>query len=571
MPATIRFLSLYLISFCMLGSFHALKAQNVFFTQYQQSPLLTNPALPATSDVMSASLLYRRESVGGGTTFATPLLSLTYPLYKRFEDTLGYRWAGIGATVLSDQAGANGLLRTSGLKIGFSYLWKLSDSSHHYISIGGQAGFFQRALNLNSLTTGSQWSGGGFDPTLPNGENIENAAVFFPTGDVGLQWRWDDSIRRPIASAGVALMQINQPNTSFIGGDDKLPMTLVANASFKAIEKYSVSLHPNARYIMAFNGPSQLNAGVGVFYHFNKEWDPDSLLYREATLGVNVWYNPDGVVTAGIQLEHQRYAFSFSYDFNMPSAEALSVPQNALEVQIGIRRDFGYKKRPIKRIVPQPDTLLVEQNLPDSLKDLAPRFLRLDAELVYAKREDVELAEAEYNLLLRSILFHFGETELSPGSRLFLDRLTTILSANPDLKLEIAGYTCNTGDRRTNVKVSEARALAVWSYFVKAGISPDRLLLRGWGDLNPVADNATESGRIRNRRVQLRLVKEMPGPEAFRAEGEEADLPEEQPDIEAVPIDDMPIDDVPIDDVPIDDIPIEDLPEEDQPEEPDSE
>jgi type IX secretion system PorP/SprF family membrane protein len=552
-----RFFILSLIGFFMVGSFQTSKAQNVFFTQYQQSPLLTNPALPATSDVMSASLLYRRESVGGGTTFATPLFSLTYPLYKRFEDTLGYRWAGIGATILSDQAGAGALLRTSGLKIGFSYLWKLSDSAHHYLSVGGQAGFFQRALNLNSLTTGSQWSGGGFDPTLPNGENIENTAVLFPTADLGVQWRWDDSLRRPIASAGIALMQINQPNTSFIGGDDKLPMTLVANVSFKAIEKYSVSLHPNGRYIMAFNGASQLNAGLGIFYHFNQEWDRDSLLYREATLGVNVWYNPAGVLTAGIQLEHQRYAFSFSYDFGMPSAKALGVPQNALEVQVGIRRDFGYKKRPIKRIVRKPDTLLAEQPLPDSPKDLMPRFLRLDAELIYAKREDVNLAETEYNLLLRSILFHFGETELTPGSRLFLDRLITILSANPDLKLEIAGYTCNTGDRRGNIKISEARALAVWSYLVQNGISPDRLLIRGWGDLNPVADNSTESGRIRNRRVQLRLVKEMPGPEAFRAEGEEATLPEEQPDIEAVPLDEVPIEDVPVEDLPEEDIPEE--------------
>jgi hypothetical protein len=52
-------------------------------------------------------------------------------------------------------------------------------------------------------------------------------------------------------------------------------------------------------------------------------------------------------------------------------------------------------------------------------------------------------------------------------------------------------------------------------------------------------------------------VKEMPGPEAFRAEGEEATLPEEQPDIEAVPLDKVPIEDVPVEDLPEEDIPEE--------------
>lgn len=526
MPSFLRLVNFTIWATCLTFSYQALHAQNIFFSQYYQSPLLTNPALPATTDVMAASLLYRRETVGGGQTFATPLLNISYPLYKRFEDTIGYRWAGLGLMALSDQAGIGGLLRTSGAKVSFAYLWQPIDTARHFLSFGAQAGFFQRAIDIAKLSTGSQWTGGGFDPTLPTGENIEDASVWFPTFDLGIQWHWEDSLRRPRALAGVSIMQLNRPNTSFIGQEDRIPLTLVANAGFRVYSNSIISVFPNARYIRAFNVADQLNAGVGLFYHFNKEWDRDSLLYREATLGLNIWYSPNNSVVAGIQVEHQRFSFSFSYDFNRVAPSNLALPNNAIEVQIGIRRDFGYKKRPVKRIIRQQPTPLASDEDSQTPGETLPRLLRLDVELMYARREEVSLSDAEYDLLQRSILFEFGNAELSSGSQLFLDRLITILSANPDIKLEIAGYSCNLGDPRTNRRISEERAITVWQYLMQAGIEPERLVVRGWGDLNPVASNETESGRIRNRRVQLRIVKELPGEEAFRSGiDEEDDLP----------------------------------------------
>jgi outer membrane protein OmpA-like peptidoglycan-associated protein len=72
------------------------------------------------------------------------------------------------------------------------------------------------------------------------------------------------------------------------------------------------------------------------------------------------------------------------------------------------------------------------------------------------------------------------------------------------LTLEIQGHTDNVGSKATNRKLSTDRAAAVKSYFVqKHGIAADRLTTAGFADDDPVADNASEAGRAKNRRVEL--------------------------------------------------------------------
>jgi OmpA-OmpF porin, OOP family len=97
--------------------------------------------------------------------------------------------------------------------------------------------------------------------------------------------------------------------------------------------------------------------------------------------------------------------------------------------------------------------------------------------------------------------------------------LTTFLeSAGPHLKelasqvapgtvLEIAGYTDNTGDAAVNLAISQKRAEAVRDAFIKAGANPDMLVAKGFGSADPIASNETPDGRLRNRRIEYRLVK----------------------------------------------------------------
>ena len=73
--------------------------------------------------------------------------------------------------------------------------------------------------------------------------------------------------------------------------------------------------------------------------------------------------------------------------------------------------------------------------------------------------------------------------------------------------VEIAGYTDNTGDAQANVTLSQQRADAVRNALIKAGVSPDMLVAKGYGSANPVASNDSPEGRLYNRRIEYRIVK----------------------------------------------------------------
>jgi outer membrane protein OmpA-like peptidoglycan-associated protein len=72
--------------------------------------------------------------------------------------------------------------------------------------------------------------------------------------------------------------------------------------------------------------------------------------------------------------------------------------------------------------------------------------------------------------------------------------------------IEISGYTDSTGSDSYNQTLSERRSASVGSYFVAQGVVAGRVVTKGLGERNPIADNATPAGRESNRRVELKLV-----------------------------------------------------------------
>ncbi len=101
------------------------------------------------------------------------------------------------------------------------------------------------------------------------------------------------------------------------------------------------------------------------------------------------------------------------------------------------------------------------------------------------------------------ITFATGQAAISPASDAVLNDVLAVLSANADWRLRIEGHTDNVGDQAANLKLSNARAAAVAAWLTAKGIDAGRLSTAGLGDTQPVADNAGEDGRARNRRVVL--------------------------------------------------------------------
>lgn len=102
--------------------------------------------------------------------------------------------------------------------------------------------------------------------------------------------------------------------------------------------------------------------------------------------------------------------------------------------------------------------------------------------------------------------FETGGTVLKPSSQEQLKNIAEILKAYPNVQLKIGGYTDNTGNAQTNLKLSQQRADNTMAALVKLGINKSKLTAEGYGSQHPIADNATEEGRQKNRRIDLRVT-----------------------------------------------------------------
>lgn len=107
----------------------------------------------------------------------------------------------------------------------------------------------------------------------------------------------------------------------------------------------------------------------------------------------------------------------------------------------------------------------------------------------------------------RTVQFKSGSAVLTPAGRAVLDQMAAAMLKLDNPFVSIVGNTDDVGNRQSNIELSLARASAVKAYLVGMSIPAANLSVSGQGPDNPIADNATEEGRARNRRIDFRISK----------------------------------------------------------------
>jgi len=128
----------------------------------------------------------------------------------------------------------------------------------------------------------------------------------------------------------------------------------------------------------------------------------------------------------------------------------------------------------------------------------------MEQKVEFTAMELASALNATGSVALYGILFDTGKAIVKPESANALAPVGELLKSDATLKLEIQGHTDTVGTAAANLKLSQDRAAAVKAYLVQTfGIAATRLTTAGFGGTKPVADNTTDDGRAKNRRVEL--------------------------------------------------------------------
>ena len=131
-------------------------------------------------------------------------------------------------------------------------------------------------------------------------------------------------------------------------------------------------------------------------------------------------------------------------------------------------------------------------------------------------KKEIKLApiKANESIVLNNVFFEFNSYELTADSKTELNKLFSLLSNNPSIKVEIQGHTDSKGNNSLNLKLSQNRAESVRKYLIKKGIKGARIKAVGYGETKPIAKNTNadgsdnEEGRALNRRIELKILSE---------------------------------------------------------------
>ncbi|HEY9049234.1 MAG TPA: OmpA family protein [Ohtaekwangia sp.] len=140
-----------------------------------------------------------------------------------------------------------------------------------------------------------------------------------------------------------------------------------------------------------------------------------------------------------------------------------------------------------------------------------PRTVIVDPKDIDANKKvvrDVSLTPKGQTIILNHLIFAQGKAVIDPKSYAELDEVAQMMKENTKIEIQLEGHTDNVGSPKANLELSQNRVDAVKKYLVEKGISKGRIQTKAFGGSQPLANELTPEARAKNRRVELRILKD---------------------------------------------------------------
>lgn len=316
-------------------------SQDLHFSQFMNSPLLTNPAntgfIPGGDYRVGVNYRNQWSSV----------MSIPYKTMSAFGDAQLFQnksedgWLGAGALLLRDVAGSGNLTST---RVYGSLAYHQMLNLGSLISLGFNVGWANKQINVTNLKFPDQFDGKFFDNKLPTAVALASNNISYLDIQAGLNYAYFPD-ENTYLNIGFSSHHINRPRESFFdeqpGIDNRIPVrhTAFVNGSFKLNDQWIVN--PNAYFSLQ---TKSYEAVLGVNAHYNLSGDGENIL-----LG-GVYYRYKDAVIPMIGIGYKNYTFTFTYDATMSTLRNYNNTRGAFEFSLvsqgvfdhftGNRRDF---------------------------------------------------------------------------------------------------------------------------------------------------------------------------------------------------------------------------------------
>lgn len=308
-------------------------AQDVHFSQIQESPLWLNPANAGFMDgYFRAVANYRNQWASMGKAYQTMAVSVDASVLKSKKSKA---YLGLGLFVFNDRAGAAKLGSTQA-QIHINAIIKTGKKS----KLGGAVyiGFNQNSASYASLTYASQYNGKDIDNTLGSGEVVTYSSFLSSDVGAGLNYEFSsanvDMLRDDIFSLkiGAAAHHLNQPVQKFASGSTyKLPMRFVGNVQARIdIKGTKIAILPSVIYLKQATA-SEITIGTHIRYRFK---NPTKVTGVKSETGVNigVYYRVGDAVIPQVNVDMGKYAIGLAYDLNISKYKQVSNLNGGFEI-----------------------------------------------------------------------------------------------------------------------------------------------------------------------------------------------------------------------------------------------
>lgn len=373
---------------------------------------------------------------------------------------------GIGANVLVDKLGMFQQVSASG-----SVSYGITIAREHTIRLGISGGYFQMRLDPSDAIA---FDAG--DNIIQGGSQSSNSVET----EAGLLYAWKG------LEFSVSTKQLIETRTNFtypqLDGYG-LRRHYMGYLGYNFLLNKNVSLTPSVLYKNVAN-VNQLDFNVDVNYN--------DFIYAGVAYRMEVGL----VARVGVNI---RKMFYIGYAYETPMQNVVKYSSGSHEIGLGIKL-CRKKKEDITDVDPMhADTVRVVETIMDTL-------IVEKVDTVYIEKpsnDDVRQA------MLRAsdhLEFEHDKAIILKESYGDLESLTNLLLIREELRISLEGHTDSDGTEEYNMRLSRDRVEAVKAFFVANGVDPSRIKTAYFGESRPVADNTTEEGKARNRRVDMEIL-----------------------------------------------------------------